>query len=53
MDANFGGTLLDYCQKMIAGEVPIPPVAQLIGMEMGYGPKATSSMGENGWTRDV
>ena len=31
----------------------IPPVAQLIGMEMGYGPKATSSMGENGWTRDV
>jgi uncharacterized protein (TIGR00369 family) len=27
--------MLDYCQKMMAGEVPIPPVAQLIGMEMG------------------
>jgi uncharacterized protein (TIGR00369 family) len=26
--------MLDYCQKMMAGEVPIPPVAQLIGMEL-------------------
>ena len=34
-DAKYGGTMLDYCQKMMAGEVPIPPVAQLIGMEMG------------------
>jgi len=33
-DAKFGGTMLHYCQKMMAGEVPIPPVAQLIGMEM-------------------
>ena len=34
-DAKFGGTMLHYCQKMMAGEVPIPPVAKLIGMEMG------------------
>jgi uncharacterized protein (TIGR00369 family) len=34
-DAKYGGTMLDYCQKMMSGEVPIPPVAQLIGMEMG------------------
>jgi uncharacterized protein (TIGR00369 family) len=33
-DAKFGGTMLHYCQKTMAGEVPIPPVAQLIGMEM-------------------
>jgi uncharacterized protein (TIGR00369 family) len=33
-DAKYGGTMLDYCQKMMAGEVPIPPVAQLIGMEL-------------------
>jgi hypothetical protein len=32
-DAKFGGTMLHNCQKMIAGEVPSPPVAQLIGME--------------------
>jgi uncharacterized protein (TIGR00369 family) len=34
-EARFDGTLLKYCQKMVAGEVPIPHVAQLIGMEMG------------------
>lgn len=34
-DAKFGSTMLHYCQKLVAGEVPIPPVAQLIGMEMG------------------
>jgi uncharacterized protein (TIGR00369 family) len=33
-DAKYTGTMLDYCQKMMAGEVPIPPVAQLIGMEL-------------------
>lgn len=33
-DAKFAGTMLDYCQKMAAGEVPSPPVAQLIGMEL-------------------
>jgi ferredoxin len=33
-DAKYGGTMLHYCQKMKAGEVPIPPVAQLIGMEI-------------------
>jgi uncharacterized protein (TIGR00369 family) len=33
-DAQYGGTRLDYCQKLVAGEAPIPPVAQLIGMEM-------------------
>ena len=33
-DAKYGGTMLDYCQKLVAGEAPIPPVAQLIGMEM-------------------
>jgi uncharacterized protein (TIGR00369 family) len=33
-DANYRGTMLDYCQKMLAGEAPIPPVAQLIGMEL-------------------
>ena len=33
-DAKFAGTMLHYCQKMMAGEVPIPPVAQLIGMEL-------------------
>lgn len=26
--------MLNYCQKMMAGEVQIPPVAQLIGMEL-------------------
>jgi uncharacterized protein (TIGR00369 family) len=34
-DAELRGTMLHYCQKMMTGEVPIPPVAQLIGMEMG------------------
>jgi uncharacterized protein (TIGR00369 family) len=33
-DAKYGGTMLDYCQKLMAGEVPIPPVAHLIGMNM-------------------
>lgn len=33
-NANNPGTMLDYCQKLVAGEAPIPPVAQLIGMEM-------------------
>jgi uncharacterized protein (TIGR00369 family) len=33
-DAKYAGTMLHYCQKMMAGEVPIPPVAQLIGMEL-------------------
>ena len=33
-DAKYGGTMLDYCQKLVAGEVPIPPVAHLIGMNM-------------------
>jgi uncharacterized protein (TIGR00369 family) len=33
-DAAYDGTMLDYCQKLMAGEAPIPPVAQLIGMEM-------------------
>jgi uncharacterized protein (TIGR00369 family) len=33
-DVKYGGTMLDYCQKLMAGETPIPPVAQLIGMEM-------------------
>jgi uncharacterized protein (TIGR00369 family) len=33
-DANYRGAMLDYCQKMLAGEAPIPPVAQLIGMEL-------------------
>jgi len=33
-DAKTGGTMLHYCQKMMAGEVPGPPVAQLIGMEL-------------------
>jgi uncharacterized protein (TIGR00369 family) len=33
-DAKYGATMLDYCQKLVAGEAPIPPVAQLIGMEM-------------------
>jgi len=33
-DAKFGGTMLHYCQKMVAGEVPGPPVAQLIGMKL-------------------
>lgn len=32
--AKYGGTMLDYCQKLMAGEVPIPPVAHLIGMNM-------------------
>jgi uncharacterized protein (TIGR00369 family) len=34
-DFPLGGTMLQYCQQLLAGEVPIPPVAQLIGMEMG------------------
>lgn len=34
-DAELRGTMLHYCQKMMTGEVPIPPVAQLMGMEMG------------------
>lgn len=34
IDAKYRGTMLHYCQKMMAGEVPIPPVAQLIGMEL-------------------
>ena len=33
-EATYGGTMLHYCQKMMAGEVPMPPVAQLIGMEL-------------------
>ena len=33
-DAKYDGTMLDYCQKLVAGEAPIPPVAQLIGMEL-------------------
>ena len=33
-DAKFEGTMLHYFQKMMAGEVPGPPVAQLIGMEL-------------------
>ena len=33
-DAQHGGTMLAYCQKLMAGEVPIPPVAHLIGMNM-------------------
>jgi len=33
-DAQYGGTILDYCQKLVAGEAPIPPVAQLIGLEL-------------------
>ena len=33
-EAQYGGTMLDYCQKLMAGEVPIPPVAHLIGMNM-------------------
>jgi uncharacterized protein (TIGR00369 family) len=33
-DGKYGGTMLDYCQKLMAGEVPSPPVAQLIGMNM-------------------
>ena len=33
-DAKYAGTMLHYCQKMMTGEVPIPPVAQLIGMEL-------------------
>jgi uncharacterized protein (TIGR00369 family) len=33
-DAKYSGTMLHYCQKMMAGEVPIPPLAQLIGMEL-------------------
>ena len=33
-EAKNGGTMLHYCQQMMAGEVPGPPVAQLIGMEL-------------------
>lgn len=33
-DVRYTGTMLDYCQRLKAGEVPIPPVAQLIGMEL-------------------
>jgi uncharacterized protein (TIGR00369 family) len=33
-DAKHAGTMLHYCRKMMAGEVPSPPVAQLIGMEL-------------------
>lgn len=33
-NANNPGTMLHYCQQMVAGEAPIPPVAQLIGMEL-------------------
>lgn len=33
-DAAYGGPMLDYCQQLLAGETPSPPVAQLIGMEM-------------------
>ena len=33
-DANCGGTMLHYCQQMLTGEAPPPPVAQLIGMEL-------------------
>ena len=33
-EAQYGGTRLHDCQKMMAGEVPTPPVAQLIGMEL-------------------
>ena len=33
-DAKHGGTMLDYCQKLMAREVPSPPVAQLIGIDM-------------------
>lgn len=32
--SQYPGTLLDYLQKMVAGEVPGPPVAQLIGMTL-------------------
>ncbi len=34
-NAKYAGTMMDYCRKMVSGEVPIPPVAQLIGMELG------------------
>jgi uncharacterized protein (TIGR00369 family) len=33
-EAKNGGTMLHYCQQIMAGEVPGPPVAQLIGMEL-------------------
>jgi uncharacterized protein (TIGR00369 family) len=33
-EAKNGGTMLHYCQQMMAGDVPGPPVAQLIGMEL-------------------
>ena len=33
-EAQYGGTMLDYCQKLMAGEVPSPPVAQLVGMDI-------------------
>ena len=33
-NAKYAGTMMDYCQKVVAGEIPGPPVAQLIGMEL-------------------